>query len=124
MKYVNVRTARAMLRKVVEERGKDFIYHPPTAAACQYMNKKGDASCALGVAFAEAIPKLFETLGDAGFNTMSFPDVVAELDLDLSNNTLGVTFSQNAIDLLSSFQQMQDMQMPYGEVLRNVEVRA
>ena len=111
MQKITKEFAVKTLRKLVAERGEDYVY---PIGECRYWDQDKNApSCAVGVV-------LFE----AGYP----PEEIQDLDPKFQTSRLGVSAGElinhefsvtpKAQDILVRFQERQDIGTPYGEALR------
>ena len=124
------------LKSVVADAGPDFVYDPPetgfyeaTSNTCVYRHPEtGAASCGVGRAFDKL--GLLDVINyEAQPDPEDYSDIAnSEAVYDIVEFMVGNGYAEfestedenNSVKLLSDFQQLQDMQAPYGKALEVV----
>jgi hypothetical protein len=115
-------TAIQLLERVVAERGADFTYEPMYvqgggSAACLYV-RDGAPSCGIGLAlsYLGLTPEQLSEL-DAINNTGGETDI-HQLGVQRKLADFGIRLEEDALYVLSGFQQKQDRSAEYGVALQ------
>lgn len=115
---IDKRKAKALLTEVVKEAGAG---HVTSGNGCVYV-QGGKPSCIVGRVVAKASDvdpmDIFSGNNRRGFNLNSCRFEQAHGEIAAQS---GLTFTPGAIDILINAQDHQDVQMPWGQVLDNLD---
>lgn len=104
--YISQKNFLRIVRKLIKEKGADFIYKPPTDRynrnKCVYQDPKGTPSCIVGHLIRELDP----TFDFSRVNTMPVTSLSYSNFIDAHPNTL---------QALNTLQRHQDRGRPWGE---------
>jgi hypothetical protein len=128
---IDATRAIELLRKVVAEKGEDFVYESPNCDSCVYTDEKGNPSCGVGYAlyFAgvplESIAALDhrytteEQDEDGEYFTQNYvtPESAHQLPVELENAEV----TPFAAEVFVAFQSLQDGGKTYATSLARAE---
>lgn len=133
-KMYDAQEVKRRLRRIANEKGHEYVYQHPTyedefgaiqeVDSCTYSDALGQPSCIIGVLLSETVPTAFEKLRSHEWDrgtTLIFSPAVHMLTLVGASVNLREHFTDEAIQVMTVAQRLQDDGLSWGEAVTEAE---